>query len=319
MYGIDTDLLRIGRAVNRLSERVAIKSKRWHRTPTVGQVLVARLQRMAEEPTKPSIGQMAWDSEIQRKLTMACSLMDSHKRSLHHPETHALFAGVHADGDLALHYQYHENEHPLRKLAIWESLKQITHHTGWGSDPHGEFEQVYPPMSEGTNEVKGFRARIIKLAGHGALALDSRKRRLRVNTEERWADFVCSTPDLDRQADRLNPNGADITDFAAHPIALRDHNVSRPIGRWENPATGECTLRIQDGKLLGRLFFFNSPDGDEALNLASQGGLAASIGFSPAGNPRRNEYGGMDYNDWILHEVSLVALPANQHALAMTA
>jgi phage head maturation protease len=137
-----------------------------------------------------------------------------------------------------------------------------------------------------------------------------------VNLAERWADFVVSAASVDRVGDRLNPRGIDLDDFEKHPIALLNHNPDKPIGLWQDEA-GQCTIRVQGEKLIGRLYFFETEDADKALSLAAQGGLGASVGFNPLSEPRRNNYGGEDYENWVVHEISLTTLPCHPDALAM--
>lgn len=131
--------------------------------------------------------------------------------------------------------------------------------------------------------------------------------------EGEGTEFVISDGSRDRHGTRINPNGWDLAAFQRNPIALFGHANSFPIGRWEN-------LRVESGKLLGRLVFAaagTSARIDELRGLVEQGILrAVSIGFSvlKEGQPGKSLY---EYERQELHEVSLVSVPSNKNALAM--
>jgi HK97 family phage prohead protease len=108
-------------------------------------------------------------------------------------------------------------------------------------------------------------------------------------------------------------DGFDLKSFRKNPIALYGHEHDKIIGVWEN-------VRIEGKRLLGRLKLAKegtSPFVDYVRALIDQRILkAVSVGFQPIeATPRKS--GGMDFTKASLHEVSLVAVPANPNAMAI--
>jgi len=125
--------------------------------------------------------------------------------------------------------------------------------------------------------------------------------------------FVLSDESVDRMGDVIKASGWELTSFKSNPIALFGHSHDKPIGRWEN-------VRVVGKRLLGTLKLAKPGTSefiDTVRSLVEQGIIkAVSVGFQPLeANPRKG--GGYDYIKSTLHEVSLVAVPANQNALAI--
>ena len=132
-------------------------------------------------------------------------------------------------------------------------------------------------------------------------------------TEEDPMEFVLSDEGVDRMGDVIRASGWDLTHFKANPIALFGHDHSNILGVWEN-------VRVEGKSLLGRLKLAKpgtSPLIDTVRSLIDQRILkAVSVGFQPIeAQPRKG--GGYDFIKSALHEVSVVAVPANPNALAL--
>jgi HK97 family phage prohead protease len=131
-------------------------------------------------------------------------------------------------------------------------------------------------------------------------------------------EFVLSDETPDRIGDIIMSDGWDLRSFARNPIALWSHRADFPIGRWLN-------LRVEDKSLRGRLAL--APEGtsdriDEIRRLVEAGILkAVSVGFRELDAERlepKNPWGGMKFKKQELIECSLVSVPANPNALAVT-
>lgn len=132
-------------------------------------------------------------------------------------------------------------------------------------------------------------------------------------TEEDPMEFVLSDESVDRMGDVIRASGWNLTQFKANPIALFGHSHENILGVWEN-------VRVEGKSLLGRLKLAKpgtSPLIDTVRSLIDQRILkAVSVGFQPIeAQPRKG--GGYDFIKSALHEVSVVAVPANPNALAL--
>ena len=126
-------------------------------------------------------------------------------------------------------------------------------------------------------------------------------------------DFVLSDESVDRMGDVIRADGWDLREFKKNPIALFGHSHEHIVGVWEN-------IRIEGKKLLGSLRLAEKGTSalvDTVRSLVDQKILkAVSVGFQPIeANPRKS--GGYEFVRSALHEVSLVAVPANPSALAV--
>src|SRR5499427_6404510 len=131
-------------------------------------------------------------------------------------------------------------------------------------------------------------------------------------------EFVLSDDSLDRMGDTISADGWQIDSFAKNPIALFNHNPSFPIGRWQD-------LRVDKNALKGRLVM--APLGtsnriDEIRKLIEAGILrAVSVGFRDIESvplDKKNPFSGKRFLKAELVETSLVSVPANPNALAVT-
>tara|TARA_R110000868_G_scaffold90497_1_gene251156 strand:+ start:46 stop:624 length:579 start_codon:yes stop_codon:yes gene_type:complete len=132
-------------------------------------------------------------------------------------------------------------------------------------------------------------------------------------SSENPMDFVLSDESVDRMGDVIRADGWDLRQFKANPIALFGHSHDQILGVWEN-------VRIEGKKLMGSLRLAKpgtSPLIDTVRSLLEQKILkSVSVGFQPIeATPRKS--GGYDFTKSALHEVSVVAVPANPNAVAV--
>ena len=125
--------------------------------------------------------------------------------------------------------------------------------------------------------------------------------------------FVLSDQSVDRMGDTIRAEGWELGQFKSNPVALFGHDHTKIVGKWEN-------VRVVGKRLLGTLKLAKPGTSDfidTVRSLVEQGIIkAVSVGFQPIeATPRKG--GGYDYIKSTLHEVSLVAVPANQNALAI--
>lgn len=115
-----------------------------------------------------------------------------------------------------------------------------------------------------------------------------------------------STPD--RYGDRVFVQGLSLARFNQNPILLFDHNHALPVGTGEVWAEGAELF-------LAPTFTRSSAKGREIENLVDEGVIrTVSIGFLPI-RTSPNEFGGVDFLEAELLEISFVSVPANPNAL----
>jgi HK97 family phage prohead protease len=127
-------------------------------------------------------------------------------------------------------------------------------------------------------------------------------------------EFVLSDESVDRMGDVIRASGWSLTAFKSNPIALFGHDHNSILGVWEN-------VRVEGKQLMGRLKMAKegtSPLVDTVRSLIEQRILkAVSVGFQPIEAEPCKSGGGYDFIKSALHEVSVVAVPANPNALAV--
>ncbi len=127
-------------------------------------------------------------------------------------------------------------------------------------------------------------------------------------------EFVMSTPSVDRMGDVVEQDW-DLADFLRNPIALYNHDTQAPIGTWER-------VRVDGGRLLGQLKLAAAGTSDlidTVRALVEQRVLrAVSVGFMPGEAKALKDGAGYRLSKNRLFECSLVSVPANAEALAIT-
>ncbi len=128
--------------------------------------------------------------------------------------------------------------------------------------------------------------------------------------------WVLSDMSLDRDAERVDPAGADLKNYKKNPVVLWAHDSRTPaIGKVLNP-------RVKDGQLVGKVEFDSKENDPFAGMIAGKvrAGIiqAGSIGFKPnsvefieeSKDPTR-----LIHRKWELLEFSICNVPANSNAM----
>jgi HK97 family phage prohead protease len=124
------------------------------------------------------------------------------------------------------------------------------------------------------------------------------------------AAMVVTTAQPDRVGDRIVTAGLDITNFLKNPVLLWGHDHSIP------PIASVTALELQPDRLRAAWRWNASDEFARRVRAGWDGGFirAASIGFRPLAD-QANELGGVNFTRAELLEISLCAVPCNQHAV----
>lgn len=130
--------------------------------------------------------------------------------------------------------------------------------------------------------------------------------------------IIISTATLDRQGDRVFPEGAQLDNYLKNPVVIANHNYKDP---WATIGRTITLTKASDGLVADFELrpAANDQDPQNIIRLLWEGGWinTASIGFIPKeGKP--NNTSGTDFTKWEMLEWSLTALPANPDALALS-
>lgn len=133
--------------------------------------------------------------------------------------------------------------------------------------------------------------------------------------------ITISTGGVDRDKDRVFPQGAKTANYLNNPVVLWGHNYysaesligrSRSIEVTETGIVADFELRPAANE--------SDPQNVVLLLWEQEFVRAASIGFLPNWEKvLPNDFGGLDFVDWELLEFSLVSVPANADALRLAA
>ncbi len=126
------------------------------------------------------------------------------------------------------------------------------------------------------------------------------------------AEMLISNPTVDRDRDRVMPQGVDLTNAKRNLPLLWGHDYkSLPVG------TVTAVDIARDGLRARWRWLKDDPFADRVKNAWEQGIVrAASIGFKPRKSVP-NEFGGYDHLEWELLEVSLCPIGANPAAVRL--
>ncbi len=132
---------------------------------------------------------------------------------------------------------------------------------------------------------------------------------------EREVEVVMSTAALARDGHVLLPQGCQLRNYLANPIALWSHDPDQPVGNAEN-------ILVEAGQITARAIFAPagiSAKADEVCGLVKAAVIrAVSIGFdiidSEPLDPKRPR-GGQRITKWELLELSFVSVPADVGAV----
>lgn len=140
-----------------------------------------------------------------------------------------------------------------------------------------------------------------------------------VKQDTNGGEIMISTPSVDRDRDRVLPEGARIDNYMKNPVVQWGHNYHEPwatIGRTD-------ALEIGTDGIKASFTFREAANDQDPLHIVKtlwDGGFVntASVGFNPLpGGYEENDEGGFDFTKWELLEWSLVPIPANQDALRL--
>jgi hypothetical protein len=136
-----------------------------------------------------------------------------------------------------------------------------------------------------------------------------------VRKEGGW--IVASRPNVDRDKDRVMPMGIDLAAYQRNPVIMFGHVYNQPwavLGR-----AAEMRLSPESFDIRPELREpVNDSDPMTIIRSLWEADLlrAASIGFIPK-KQKPNSFGGVDFDEIELLEISLVPIPANQEALRL--
>lgn len=153
-------------------------------------------------------------------------------------------------------------------------------------------------------------------------AMSLQNKQTTIKVLERQKDggrIVISTGGVDRDKDRVFPQGAKLDNYRNNPVVLWGHDYYSPsaiIGRARAVEASESGL-VADFELREAA---NDQDPQHIVRLLWEQDFvrAASIGFRPE-SAVSNDFGGLDFVSWELLEFSLVSVPANADALRLAA
>ncbi len=134
--------------------------------------------------------------------------------------------------------------------------------------------------------------------------------------DRRILPFVFSNNAIDREGDRVDQAGWDLSHFIRNPVVLFAHHYDKPpVGVAQN-------LKIIRGQLTGEIKFADAETyafADTVYRLYRKGFLrAVSVGFLPQDygwSPAPERRMGVDFKRQQLLEISCVPVPANPGAL----
>ncbi len=125
---------------------------------------------------------------------------------------------------------------------------------------------------------------------------------------DRTFRFTISTGDVDREGDRIDPQGWDLTAFKQNPVTLWAHNHTIP------PIARTTDIGVVADRLQAVVQFPPPgvhPFADQVHDLLAKGFLSsASVGFRPIRKTLNPERGGWDFHEQELLEWSIVGIPA---------
>ena len=125
---------------------------------------------------------------------------------------------------------------------------------------------------------------------------------------DRTFRFTISTGDVDREGDRINPQGWDLEAFKQNPVTLWAHNHTIP------PIARTTDIGVAADRLQAVVQFPPPgvhPFADQVHDLLAKGFLSsASVGFRPIRKTFNAERGGWDFQEQELLEWSIVGIPA---------
>jgi HK97 family phage prohead protease len=147
------------------------------------------------------------------------------------------------------------------------------------------------------------------------VTFDAKSFHIDADDERKFAGYANTFDHLDRAGD-ITMRGAFLKSLSKHlekgtkVKMLAHHDTTRPIGVWEKMVEDEKGLYVE-GRLTKGV-----RDADEAYELLKDGALdAMSIGYRVVREEYDRKSGANLLHEVDLHEISLVAIPANQESV----
>lgn len=125
--------------------------------------------------------------------------------------------------------------------------------------------------------------------------------------------MVGSTEDIDRVGDKMYMSGCRLENYLKNPVILANH----AHGDSEKPTVIGKALEVTNTgtELIFKIQFADTANAIDWYKLYAGGYMnASSVGFNSI-KSKPNNYGGYDYLEWELLELSLVSIPCNQNAI----
>lgn len=130
---------------------------------------------------------------------------------------------------------------------------------------------------------------------------------------ESFVSWVFSDYSLDRDKERINPNGWKLDEYKANPVVLWGHDRNMPaIGKATNP-------RIEKGQLVGEIEFdLDDPFAKLIAGKVEKGFInSGSVGFMPNKIKLiddKDDPAKLEHEEQTLYEFSIVNVPSNMNA-----
>lgn len=135
----------------------------------------------------------------------------------------------------------------------------------------------------------------------------------KISDNDMIIEIIGSTEDADRIGDRMFMSGIRLDNYKKNPVILANHEQ----GCNEKPTViGKAIdVKVKDNQLVFKIQFAETSNAKDWYHLYANGFMnASSIGFNEI-KKKPNKFGGYDYLEWELLELSLVSIPCNPNAI----
>ena len=135
----------------------------------------------------------------------------------------------------------------------------------------------------------------------------------KISDNDMIIEIIGSTEDADRIGDRMFMSGVKLDNYKKNPVILANHEQ----GCNEKPTViGKAIdVKVKNNQLVFTVQFAETSNAKDWYHLYANGFMnASSIGFNEI-KKKPNKFGGYDYLEWELLELSLVSIPCNPNAI----
>jgi HK97 family phage prohead protease len=232
---------------------------------------------------------------------------EDERRRIHQRSREALAQRSQQEVDFAIRRVEYDDAIIDAEIAAWKEVKAEKQRAKEAAEAAAYVPIAFRVQAQHLQQQFGLKSRLIQKKKSEVIFKEAS------GTVIEGTDFVLSTGEIDRFGDIVDPTGWQLERFAKNPIALYCHQHQSPIGVWED-------LHVKNGALKGHLRLADKGTSlfhDEIRALVFQKILkATSVGFhSLEATPIKS---GMRYTKMELVEVSVVTIPANASALAIS-